>query len=546
MLFSILYSLYLFKYKYLIILEWTVLKFNSIELEITLLIDWISISFIRLISFISRIIYLYSSIYIKDENNIIQFNYLLLLFILSIYCLIIRTNIIRIIIGWDGLGLISFCLILFYQNFSRIKRRLLTIICNRLGDIAILFAISLSIINGSWNSAIFYFNNINHIIILLIIIAAITKRAQIPFSIWLPAAIAAPTPISALVHSSTLVTAGIYIIIRYELTFRLIKINNLLIIIRIFTCCIASIIAIYEFDLKKIIALSTLRQIRIIIYSLALKLKILAYFHLLTHALFKSLLFICAGLIIHSINNNQDIRLYGNILKNYPTTIILILISRIRLRGFPFIAGFYSKDIIIENSYFLTNDKIFFLIIISTLLTIAYNLRLINYLFFIKKNYNTININLDEKTIIISIIPLFIISIISGALLSILYFYNYNISITPRNIKILILSLIVIRFFIINIYFKNKYSKEKKHNFLYSYFIYDIINISILYRKIYHPIIKISIKNYKILEKGWINHSISYIIIWLILKKTNPKIKFINIIHYIMNLIILIIIFSIL
>jgi len=215
-----------------------------------------------------------------------------------------------------------------------------------------------------------------------------TKRAQIPFSAWLPAAIAAPTPVSALVHSSTLVTAGVYLLIRFRNLLNRLFIIKFLLLLGGLTIFIAGLGANFEFDLKKIIALSTLRQLGLIIRILSLGYASLAFFHLLTHALFKALLFICAGVIIHRLKNFQDIRYIGSLVYQIPFTIIFINIANLALCGIPFLAGFYSKDIILEISSFrIINFIRYFLFFFSTGLTVCYSLRLIY--FTIYRNFNS-------------------------------------------------------------------------------------------------------------------------------------------------------------
>jgi len=214
----------------------------------------------------------------------------------------------------------------------------------------------------------------------LVILAAITKRAQIPFSAWLPAAMAAPTPVSALVHSSTLVTAGVYLLIRFRY---IIGHRNFLFFIGVFTIFISGLGANYEIDLKKIIALSTLSQLGLIIITLGLGLTEYAFFHLITHAIFKSLLFLCAGVFIHSMGDLQDIRSMGGLIISCPATSFYFICSSMALCGFPFISGFYSKDIILEL-FFLTKINIFIFLIVfaATILTLTYSVRLTFYMFF--------------------------------------------------------------------------------------------------------------------------------------------------------------------
>jgi len=179
----------------------------------------------------------------------------------------------------------------------------------------------------------------------LAILAALTKRAQIPFSAWLPAAMAAPTPISALVHSSTLVTAGVYLMIRFR---ELLGVNRVLYYLSVGTIFISGLGANFEMDLKRVIALSTLRQLGVIIIALSLGFLELAFFHLLIHALFKSLLFLCAGVYIHGLGDKQDVRLLRRVSERAPLTTFYFLGCSLALCGFPFISGFYSKDIILE------------------------------------------------------------------------------------------------------------------------------------------------------------------------------------------------------
>lgn len=213
---------------------------------------------------------------------------------------------------------------------------------------------------------------------LTITVAAITKRAQIPFSSWLPAAMAAPTPVSALVHSSTLVTAGVFLIIRFFPFLREISgFKSGLLFVSVLTLLIAGIGANYENDLKKIIALSTLRQLGVIIIRLGLGMPYLALFHLYTHALFKALLFLCAGMFIHNRSNTQDIRHIGLLFSQAPLTTTCMNIANLSLCGAPFLSGFYSKDLILELSLSdPTRFLMVLLIFLATGMTAAYSFRL--------------------------------------------------------------------------------------------------------------------------------------------------------------------------
>jgi len=214
----------------------------------------------------------------------------------------------------------------------------------------------------------------------LVILAALTKRAQMPFSAWVPAAIAAPTPVSALVHSSTLVTAGVYLLIRFNF---ILGLRNFLFLIGTLTIFISGFGANFETDLKKIIALSTLRQLGLMIITLGLGYSEYAFFHLMTHAMFKSLLFLCAGVFIHSIGDLQDIRIMGGLAVSSPVTSFYFICSSMALCGFPFLSGFYSRDMILEL-FFITGINFFMLIVIflSTMFTLTYSVRLLYFIFF--------------------------------------------------------------------------------------------------------------------------------------------------------------------
>lgn len=293
---------------------------------------------------------------------------------------------------------------------------------------------------------------------ILILIGGLTKSAQIPFSVWLPMAIAAPTPVSALVHSSTLVTAGVYLLFRFNrllVTFRVRKIT--LLYISVFTIFISGLIANFEIDLKKIIALSTLRQLGLIIMTLRLGLKFLSFYHLLTHAVFKSLLFICAGIIIHYISNNQDIRFYGKLNEFIPFTMIRFYISRLALIGFPFIAGFYSKDLIIERIYIINlNLFIKILIILSIILTVSYSLRLIYYIFF--REFKWVGLfNIKERGLMnMSMIVLLLLRIFGGSIFFWICFFDRYFIYLYLRAKLSVLFFMLIGVLFINLlYIKN-------------------------------------------------------------------------------------------
>ena len=309
------------------------------------------------------------------EKNYLRFVYSIVLFILSMWLLIVSPNMVRLLLGWDGLGLSSYILVIFYQRERSNSAGMITLIRNRIGDVSILIRIGLLRRAGNWT---FIFLQEEGIIVVgLVTIAAITKRAQIPFSAWLPAAIAAPTPVSSLVHSSTLVTAGVYLLIRFNSLLVIRDIRNYLLVISVITSVIAGLRAIVENDIKKVVALSTLSQLGLIMVSLRVGISDLAFFHLITHALFKSTLFMCVGFIIHSIDGSQDRRGIRGLSYSSPLIRVLFRVTNIALAGFPFIAGFYSKDLILEGFIRGTNFLVLISLLLATGLTVSYRLRVL-------------------------------------------------------------------------------------------------------------------------------------------------------------------------
>uniref|UniRef100_UPI0030010666 NADH dehydrogenase subunit 5 n=1 Tax=Chilo infuscatellus TaxID=236790 RepID=UPI0030010666 len=466
------FTVYFIMNNLIIIVEWELISFSSMSVVMSILLDWMSLLFMMFVLMISSVVIFYSKVYMSSELNLNRFIMLVLMFVFSMILLIISPNLISILLGWDGLGLVSYCLVIYYQNIKSYNAGMLTALSNRIGDVFILLTISWMMNYGSWNY-IFYMDFMLNdyymtMISMLIIMAAMTKSAQIPFSSWLPAAMAAPTPVSALVHSSTLVTAGVYLLIRFNdllVNFFFLKI---LLVLSGLTMFMSGISANYEFDLKKIIALSTLSQLGLMMSVLSMGFPNLAFFHLLTHAMFKALLFMCAGVIIHMMNDIQDIRFMGGISNFIPLTCLCMNISNMALCGIPFLAGFYSKDLILEMiSLSNLNFFIFLLYYISTGLTMFYSFRLMMYL--MVNDFNLLSVyNLYDESydMLKSMFVLLLMSVLSGSILMWLIFsYPYMIYL-PFNMKFMVIYVSIMGILLgylisnMNIYSINKYLKS--------------------------------------------------------------------------------------
>nr|AEP27735.1 NADH dehydrogenase subunit 5 [Brachycerus muricatus] len=380
--------------------EYSLLNLNSMSMSFTVFISWMSMLFMSLVFYISSMVMFYSSNYMEDNKYPVRFILLIMMFIMSMSFLILISNLITILLGWDGLGLTSYLLVVFYQNSKSSNAGMTTLLVNRIGDVALILAIGLMFNYGGWNwdyyIEFFHRSNYTRFICVMIILAALTKSAQIPFSPWLVAAMAAPTPVSALVHSSTLVTAGVYLLIRFSHLYSPDHMSILL-FISLLTGIMSGMAAVFEFDLKKIVALSTLSQLSLMVSILALGEKELAFFYLLIHALLKALLFMCVGAIIHSMDGFQDIRLMGGLAFCMPITCSFMTISNLSLCGVPFLAGFYSKDLMVEVSM----SKPLNLMVVASFyfivsLTVCYSVRLVYYLMIKESSYLCFS-NVSEK-----------------------------------------------------------------------------------------------------------------------------------------------------
>lgn len=318
----------------------------------------------------------YRKEYIGEDRVSKRFITLVTLFVFSMFVLIFSPGFLIIIFGWDGLGVTSFLLVIYYNNVSSLISGLVTIYLNRLGDFFIILSFWVLFECSIFQGANFFSNDCWEYLSLSILFARITKRAQLPFSSWLPAAIAAPTPVSSLVHSSTLVTAGVYVMLRFFYLTEESGISSFLCWVSLLTCFGAGLIACYENDLKKLVAISTLSQLGLIIFAYSVGEDLYSFFHIVCHALFRALLFLSCGFCIMNLYGLQESRLiskWGVIMAGNSFT---LGVSILRLIGFPFLTGFFSKDIIIET--FLGSSPLFllyFTLFSSCVLTGIYGLK---------------------------------------------------------------------------------------------------------------------------------------------------------------------------
>lgn len=355
-------------------IEYYLFRILGVDVGFTFIFDFISLGFSGCVSFISGVVFVYRTFYMAGTVDFRRFYLLVLLFVLSMFILVFSGNFFLTMLGWDGLGLVSFCLVIFYSNSASLESGLVTVLSNRIGDVFFLcsFFFIFSLGTFSWDlSSFVFFKGLGF----LLLLGALTKRAQLPFRAWLPAAMAAPTPVSSLVHSSTLVTAGVYVLIRYNYIFYFLN-TYFFSVLFLITMVLAGLSARLESDLKKIVAISTLSQLGIIIFVLSVGGWVLSFIHMVIHAFFKSILFLRTGSMISQKGGTQDSRFYGTL--NYSFGSFLYFVVRsFCLSGFPFLIGFYSKDFIISSFSLEIGSFLFILFIVGCFLTVSYSMRLL-------------------------------------------------------------------------------------------------------------------------------------------------------------------------
>nr|AII23411.1 NADH dehydrogenase subunit 5 [Lanceolaria lanceolata] len=367
----------------MVFIEWEFFSGCGLSLSIMVLVDLLGVTFSFVVCLISGCVFLFSVSYMEADKFVSLFSSLVACFVGAMNILIYIPHLAFMLLGWDLLGIVSFLLVIYYQNNMSVGAGMLTILINRLGDVLLLISIGVISMTGTWGLlgySSFSSNYMAVIVGMMLISACMTKSAQMPFSVWLPAAMAAPTPVSALVHSSTLVTAGVYIMFRYYSFF--VAVDGLLFLsskVGCLTLLMASVAACFEMDIKKLIALSTLGHLGLMVYVFGLGYPNLSFFHMVMHALFKSLLFLCAGSYIHMMSSSQDLRqLSGVGWGSSPLLVSCTIVGFMSLCGVPYLSGFYSKDAILESSLSsITGVFELLCILLSASISYVYSMRVL-------------------------------------------------------------------------------------------------------------------------------------------------------------------------
>ena len=374
---------------------WAWISFVLFNINLSFHIDVTSAIMIFVVNLVSFLVHVYSVSYMRGDPHTIRFMGYLSMFTFFMLILVSSQNYLQLFIGWEGVGLCSYLLINFwYSRIQANKAAIKAMLVNRVGDAFLIAGIILIWINyGTINFlSVFPLNGVSStfIIPLLLLMGAVGKSAQIGLHTWLPDAMEGPTPVSALIHAATMVTAGVYLIIRSSAIF---EGSSLILLITAIlgsiTALFAASVGLAQNDIKKIIAYSTCSQLGFMVMSCGISYYSLALFHLVNHAFFKALLFLAAGSIIHGLLDEQDTRKMGGSIISQPLSYVFILVGSMALAGFPFLSGYYSKDLLLE----LTTQQYFVIYVcwiglFATLLTAFYSFKLIARTFLLYHNFS--------------------------------------------------------------------------------------------------------------------------------------------------------------
>ena len=393
---------------------------DILQVDWSFLFDSLTVTMLVVVTTVSLLVHIYAANYMLEDPHLSRFMSYLSLFTFFMIILVTADNFLQLFLGWEGVGICSYLLINFwYTRIQANKAALKALILNRVGDYSVMLAIVLifTIFKSLDYSVVFvlapffvtkgilifgYKFLIFDVICFLLFLGAVGKSAQIGLHTWLPDAMEGPTPVSALIHAATMVTAGIFLIIRRSPLFEYSpKVLSLVVIIGVLTSFFAATIGLVQNDIKKIIAYSTCSQLGYMCFVCGFSQYNVSLFHLSNHAFFKALLFLGAGSVIHGLNNEQDIRRMGGLINFMPLTYTAMLIGSLSLIGFPFLSGFYSKDVILEVAFFVYSVPSFFcywLGVITALFTAIYSFRLVFLVFLAPtSSYKNIILSVHES-----------------------------------------------------------------------------------------------------------------------------------------------------
>ncbi len=373
---------------------YTWMQIGSLNVSVGFLVDNLTAVMLVVVSFVSLMVHIYTIGYMDDDKDYTKFFSYISLFTFSMFMLVMSNNFMQLFFGWEAVGLVSYLLIGFWHHKeSAIEANLKAFLVNRVGDFGFLLGIGLVLAFSGSLDYMEVFASLNNtvgetlwgldlitVVCLLLFVGAMGKSAQVPLHVWLPGSMEGPTPISALIHAATMVTAGIFMVSRMSPMFEMSDVAlTVIMVIGAITALFMGLLGIVQNDIKKVVAYSTLSQLGYMTVALGVSAYSVAIFHLMTHAFFKALLFLGAGSVIVAMHHEQDIRKMGGLKKYMPITYITGLIGTLALIGFPGFSGFYSKDMIIEAVHFSNlpfADWVYYAVILGVFITAFYSFRM--------------------------------------------------------------------------------------------------------------------------------------------------------------------------
>nr|YP_009019281.1 NADH dehydrogenase subunit 5 [Strongylocentrotus intermedius]AGG84257.1 NADH dehydrogenase subunit 5 [Strongylocentrotus intermedius]ASW20386.1 NADH dehydrogenase subunit 5 [Strongylocentrotus intermedius] len=431
----------------------------------------------------------FSFYYMAEDPNSNAFFRLLTIFLLNMLILTCSNSLFLIFLGWEGVGFLSFLLISWWTTRNDASSSALeAVIYNRIGDIGLITFMALSALSfNSWNLTEILSSN-NDLTPLLpfllfgLVLAAAGKSAQFGLHPWLPAAMEGPTPVSALLHSSTMVVAGVFILVRTSDLFYLSPhAQSLVLILGGTTALFAASTAIAQHDIKKIIAYSTTSQLGLMVTAIGIGQPVLAFFHICTHAFFKAMLFLCSGSVIHSLSDEQDLRKMGGLSKLLPVTSACLILGSLALMGTPFLAGFYSKDLILEaTGASVLNLLGVVLSLVATMLTAVYSFRIIFFCFSLSPAIAPLSpIGEENSNLNNALLRLAIGTITSGWFFSNFVFAppSFTVTSVTKSMPLIVTIIGVAALFVSLIFFASNYIESSTHSATtLQWFFVDIVH----------------------------------------------------------------------
>ena len=374
---------------------YTWMQIGGLNLSVGFLVDNLTSVMLLVVSFVSLMVHIYTIGYMREDEGYTKFFSYISLFTFAMFMLVISNNFMQLFFGWEAVGLVSYLLIGFWHHKeSAVEASLKAFLVNRVGDFGFLLGLAVllmffgtldylevfSLVNQVNGQTIFGDISVITVICLLLFVGAMGKSAQVPLHVWLPGSMEGPTPISALIHAATMVTAGIFMVSRMSPIFEFSDVAlTVVMLVGAITAIFMGLLGIVQNDIKRVVAYSTLSQLGYMTVALGVSAYSVAIFHLMTHAFFKALLFLAAGSVIVALHHEQDIRKMGALRKKMPITYITALIGTLALIGFPGFAGFYSKDMIIEADHFSNlpfADWVYYAVVFGVFITAFYSLRM--------------------------------------------------------------------------------------------------------------------------------------------------------------------------